>query len=458
MPPFEDELGQALRRTGDSFSADQQRLADTGLARGRRTLRRRRAGAVTGSVAALALVGVGGAWAGGLLGGSGGRGDVAAPAPSVERTPGASNTERDGGNGTGRAEGSGKGDSKGDGSGNGNGNGNGNGKADTAVGDTRHITRAWMTDTFKRLMPRGELTDVAARGTDGAARDTESAQEPPGSPMVSALFDDGRGKGAVRLGITRADPGGHSAREMVTCPARAYVRFDSCRSEKLSDGSDFMLLQRYVYNTGKVKEWRAVLVTPDGLAVDVSEYNAPAEKGEPVSRVDPPLDPAQLRRLTTDGAWRSVTGALPAAKPEGEVGIPGEPGEEKMHSTLTALLPKGLKLGDTYGRAGFASVVVDDGGGGSLVEVNAQVGMDDLLGGRTPTEKDGTVVTVTRGGGEKGVAGIVQLTVDAVKPDGRRVVLSAYNADTHHSAATRKQPALTAEQLKAIALSPTWWK
>ncbi|MFJ4880584.1 hypothetical protein ACIP93_35975 [Streptomyces sp. NPDC088745] len=450
MPPFEDELGRALRRTGDSFSADQQRLADTGLARGRRTLRRRRAGAVTGSVAALALVGVGGAWAGGLLGGTGGRGDVAAPVPSVERTSGASDAGRDGGNETGRAEGSGKGDSEGD--------GHGNGKADTAVGDTRHITRAWMTDTFKRLMPRGELTDVEARGTDEAARGTESAPGPPNSPMVSALHDDGRGKGAVRLGITRADPGGHSTREMVTCPARAYVRFDSCRSEKLSDGSDFMLLQRYVYNTGKTKEWRAVLVTPDGLVVDVSEYNAPAEKGEPVSRVDPPLDPAQLRRLTTDGAWRSVTGALPAAKPEGDVGIPGEPGEEKMHSTLAALLPKGLRLGDRSGQAGFASVVVDDGGGGSLVEVNAQVGMDDLLGGKTPTEKDGTVVTVTRSGSEKGVAGIVQLTVDAVKPDGRRVVLSAFNADTQHSAATREQPALTAEQLKAIALSPTWWK
>ncbi|CAM5640531.1 hypothetical protein GCM10010329_66750 [Streptomyces spiroverticillatus] len=438
MPPFEDELGQALRRTGDSFSTDQQRLADTGLVKGRRTLRRRRAGAITGSVAALALVGVGGAWAGGLLGGTGGgRGDVAAPVPSVERTSGKGSAEGDGRNETGKAEGAGKGD--------------GNRKAETATGTTHPITAAWMTDTFKRLMPRGELTQVEARGT-------EAKHGFPNSPMVSAIFDDGKGKAAVLLGISRTAPKSQMARELVTCPARAYVRFDACNSEKLSDGSDFMLLQRYVRNTGKAKEWRATLVTPDGLVVDVSEHNAPAEKGKPVSRVDPPLDPHQLKKLTTDGAWRTVTGALPEEKPADDVGIPGEPGVEEMQKDLAALLPKGLKLSDKSGQAGFASLVVNDGKGGSLVEVNAQLGMSDLLGGKTPTEPDGTVVTVSRSGGDKDVPGIVMLTVDTVKPDGRRVVISAFNSDTQHSAPTRKQPALTAEQLKAIALDPTWWK
>ncbi|MFJ2743545.1 hypothetical protein ACIO3O_28275 [Streptomyces sp. NPDC087440] len=449
MPPFEDELGQALRRTGDSFPTDQQRLADTGLAKGRRTLRRRRAGAIAGSVAALALVGVGGAWAGGLIGGSGGRGEVAAPVPSVERTSGEGKAEGGGRNETGKAEGSGKGDGNGDGKG--DGKGDGNGKADKATGTTHPITRAWMTDTFKRLMPRGELTQVEARGT-------ESTQGIADSPMVSAVFDEGKGKAAVMLGITRTDPKSQMARDMVTCPARAYVRFDACRSEKLSDGSDFMLLQRYVRNTGEAKEWRATLVTPDGLVVDVSEHNAPAEKDKPVSRIDPPLDPGRLKKLTTDGAWRTVTDALPAAKPAGDVGIPGEPSVEKMQRSLAALLPQGMTLSDKSGQDGFASVVVNDGRGGSLVEVNAQVGMGDALGGQTPTEPDGTAVTVTRGDGDKGVPGIVQLTVDTIKPDGRRVVISAFNSDTQHSAPTRKQPALTAEQLKAIALSSTWWK
>ncbi|MCX5207366.1 hypothetical protein OG897_38940 [Streptomyces sp. NBC_00237] len=431
MPDFEDELGQALRRTGDSFSTDQQRLADTGQARGRRALRRRRVGAVTGSVAALALVGVGGAWAGGLLGGSGssggGRGDVAAPLPSVERTSAKS------GDTTGR--------------------GSGTDKAGTATGSTHHITRAWMTDTFKGLLPRGELTEVSAKGT-------EPKEDVKNSPMVYAVFDDGKGRAAVTLGITRTDAKSETAREMVTCPARTYVRFDSCRSEKLSDGSDFMLLQGYEYSNGqeKTKNWRATLVTPDGLVVDASEYNAPAEKGKPVSRPNPPLDPAQLKKLVTAGAWRDVTDALPAAEPVGDAGIPGEPSAEKMTGTLAALLPKGLKTSDKFSQSGFTSAVVNDGKGGSLVQVNAQVDMSDLLGGKKPTEPDGRVVSVTRGGGEKGVSGIVMLTVDAVGPDGRRVVISAFNSDTQHSAPTRRQPALTVEQLKAIVLSPTWWK
>lgn len=71
--PFENRLGPALRCAGDTFEpADSEALVDGGLTRGRRRVVRRRTAAVTGSVLALALVGVGGAYGSGVLGDSGG--------------------------------------------------------------------------------------------------------------------------------------------------------------------------------------------------------------------------------------------------------------------------------------------------------------------------------------------------------------------------------------------------
>ncbi|WP_338676130.1 hypothetical protein V1460_26515 [Streptomyces sp. SCSIO 30461] len=64
---FEDELGEALRRTGNAFEGDPQAMLTASLARGRRIVRRRRAFAVTASVLAFGLLGTG-AYAGGLLG------------------------------------------------------------------------------------------------------------------------------------------------------------------------------------------------------------------------------------------------------------------------------------------------------------------------------------------------------------------------------------------------------
>lgn len=66
--PFEDELGEALRRTGDGFTSEGRDLVDAGERRGRRMVARRRAAVAGGSVLALALIGSAGAYANGLLG------------------------------------------------------------------------------------------------------------------------------------------------------------------------------------------------------------------------------------------------------------------------------------------------------------------------------------------------------------------------------------------------------
>lgn len=75
--PFEDNLGEALRRTGDTFGTNLQGLAEAGLTRGRRTLWRRRAAAVTASVVLLGVMGAGGVYTGVFDDGE--RANVAAP-------------------------------------------------------------------------------------------------------------------------------------------------------------------------------------------------------------------------------------------------------------------------------------------------------------------------------------------------------------------------------------------
>jgi len=50
----------------------------------------------------------------------------------------------------------------------------------------------------------------------------------------------------------------------------------------------------------------------------------------------------------------------------------------------------------------------------------------------------------------------VMWTVDTIRTDGRRVVISELNSGAPHDDATREAPALTMKQLREIALSPKW--
>jgi NAD(P)H-hydrate repair Nnr-like enzyme with NAD(P)H-hydrate epimerase domain len=90
-----------------------------------------------------------------------------------------------------------------------------------------------------------------------------------------------------------------------------------------------------------------------------------------------------------------------------------------------------------------------------------QPGMSDVAGqlfdSGDETLPDGTRVAVHQGPGEKGGAGVVMWTVDTLRTDGRRVMISAFNSGTQNDAATRDTPALTIAQMREMALSPQWF-
>lgn len=415
---FEDELGEALRQAGDGFTPDRQALVDGGERRGRRLVVRRRAAVIGGSALGLALIGTAGAFAGGLLGGSGGAGtaDVAAPPapPALSSTPPAKGAPESGGTG--------------------------------AVSDEQMIA------LLKQLLPEGRLTEATGHGTGSGPR---------GIPGASAVYDDGKGKAALGVALNRVDPKGASTAELITCPDKNKFEYDGCTSETLADGSKVMVFQGYEYPDRRVptKSWRATLVTPQGYQVDVQEWNAAAEKGEPVSRTDPPLDAARLKALALSPLWHPALEDLPPAHPESPRSGP-RPGGSAAPVLDALVAGYGIPVVAKGDEGAGAYVVLDDGKGKSMVTVEVQSGgkpglLDSLFTDAT-VMPDGTKVAVRQVPGEKGGKDVVWWTADTLRPNGTRVIVSAFNSRNQQSDATRKEPALTMAQLKEMATSDTW--
>ncbi|MET9501069.1 hypothetical protein ABZY42_04915 [Streptomyces sp. NPDC006622] len=406
--PFEDRLSAALHQAGGTFDTDRAALAASGRERGRR-LRLRRRAAIAGGAAGLALVGVGGA----LLVSSG-----------------EDDTPRHGS------------------------------VAATGSGTPDAVSADDMVRTLTELLPRGKVTRGEARGTDGAL-----------PPLAQVVFDDGEGPGSVSLVVDRVG-GGESfdpASVVTPCPDTELpgAGLDSCVTQTLPDGSVVTLIQGYEYpdRRADTKAWSADLVTPAGQRVGVSEWNSAAEKGKPVSRPEPPLTIEQLKTLAAAKEWRRVADALPGENqklsPSTSDSAAGGHEGRRILAILTRSLPDGVEVvSSDHDDTGFAHAVVDDGKGRSYVRITMQHDMSDaadrLYGSGAETLPDGTRVATRQGPGEKGGAGVVMWTVDTMRADGRRVVISAFNAASPTTAATRPEPALMMVQLRKIALSPQW--
>ncbi|WP_046777895.1 hypothetical protein [Streptomyces yangpuensis] len=422
--PFEDDLGAALRRTGEDFTIDRHALVDAGEERGRRLVARRRAAVIGGSALALALIATAGAYTGGLLDGPGGADGVQVAA---QPTP----TGGTGGTGGAPDAGAGKG----------------------RTGSGAVSAERMMANLEKALaVEGGKLEARAGRGT-----------ESEGGAAVSGVYDDGKGKAAISVSLSRVDPLGSQAGQLTQCGDKAVQGYDDCRTERLPDGSKLLIFKGYEYadRRADTKCWRAVLVTPAGFLVEASEWNAPAEKDAAVTRPDPPLGSAQLKTLVTSQVWRPALNDLPPAEPD-----PVQPGggsatplkDRSAADALESLLvPVGIPILSRGGEGSYGYAVLDDGKGYSLVQLNVSKGEStlDFAGADVTTESDGTKVKITQGSAGKG-EGVVQWTVDTLRENGLRVTVSAFNTGNQNGAPTRRTPAPTLEQLKGIALAPGW--
>ncbi|MFS0694060.1 hypothetical protein [Streptomyces nitrosporeus] len=414
--PFEDELGAAMKRTGEGFSSAGLPLVDGGIARGRRRAVLRRGAVVTGSVAALAVIGLGGSYVTGGIGGSQGAGAAVGAPPAAKEAP------------AGQRPGSG------------------------------NYSANQMIKLLEGLLPEGEFSGQEGRGTKetGELKDLHA-------PYASVVYDDGRGKAAVSVGLSRQYPGRQPDGDFL-CPDKNLTAYEACSGTTLEDGSRLLLFKGWEYpdRREETRLWYADLLTPAGHRITVTEWNAPAEKGSPVSRPAPPLSLDQLEGLVRAAEWRPVIESLPEpAKPPLEQPDPEQLSGEEILRRLTGRFPERLTVkASGYQEAEYAFAVVDDGEGGSFVQINVQPDMSgvegDLFGPDAKVLADGTKVTTREGPGEKGGAGVNMREVDTIRPDGFRVVVSAYNAAAQHEAASREFPALTLAELEEIATSTVW--
>ncbi|MBA2949103.1 hypothetical protein [Streptomyces himalayensis] len=413
---FEDRLGEALRHAGGGFETDRSTLSTAGAARGRRLLLRRRA-AVAGGVAAVALVGVGGTLLVPWGGDEDGRQSVAAGRAAPPRP-----AEDDG-----------------------------------------EVSAADLVRTLKKLLPAGKFSEEQGRGTG------EGGDEAPPMPYAQVVYDDGKGGAAVGVSLNRIQPGSEQAREWTECPDKRLVSYDTCTASTLPDGSGLLLFQGYEYPDRRVdtKHWYASLVTPQGHHITVNEWNAEAEKDAPVTREEPPLTTAQLKDVVTAAAWRTAVDAIPedprysiTPKPSSSTSAPPGADVASVGTTLASLLPENMKVTAKGGQEpDYAYVVVDDGKGESMVQINVQSNMGEALSGHMAGAEelpDGTLLLTREAPDEKGRAGVVVRTVDVLRTNGDRVVIMASNAAGLQGGATREAPALTMDQLKRIATSAKW--
>ncbi|MDN3028165.1 hypothetical protein [Streptomyces sp. S.PB5] len=401
--PFEDRVAAELRAAGGTFDADLTSLTSAGLTRGRR-LRLRRRAAIAGGAASLALVGVGGTL---LLPGGG--------ADAEQATVGTSATA-------------------------------------SASPSVPPVSAQEMIGTLKELLGYGKFSQESSRGTADQL-----------GPFATLVWDDGDGASLVSLGLDRVEPGSDQARQWTECPDKAITPHDRCTSNRLDDGSVLTILQGYEYPDKRepTKRWVADLVTPRGQHVSVSEWNSAAEKGGSITRPEPPLDAAELKKLVTAPAWLKAIDAIPAEPDPTAAPTETFTPVTDIRKTLVDLLPDGAEPVARGGDAsGWGYVVVDDGKGRSMVEINVQPDMGDLLGEGlfegAEQVGDGTMLIERRDSGDKDVPGAVRWTVDTVRINGLRISVSAMNAAGPHDAPSRAKPALTMEQLREIALSDKW--
>ncbi|MFB7287131.1 hypothetical protein [Actinacidiphila glaucinigra] len=430
--PFEDDLGAALRQTGDTFSTDNRALAAAGLAQGR-SVRRRRTVAVVGTVAAVAAAVV----TAGLVVPGGSAREVKPANPS---TPDPTSSRID--NDQHKGNDSSKDKDKGDGSSDGNG---------ATLGGA---PQSELFTVLRQLLPKGRILSGLASDAEG----TPNA----GATFAQAVWDDGNGASTISVSLSRAQAG----QRQDECPDLALMKpGTTCKRTELPGEAVLVVIKGWEYQDNRTgpKDWRAILTTADGRQIEADEWNAPAQKGKPTTRENPPLSAAQLGDLVLSTRWDRFFSDIPEApaQPSQPGTDPRLPSSAMITTLLKAVLPQRLKVLEPGGQeAGYQHITVDDGHGATFVEIDFQrwdpADVDDPIFTKATVLSDGTKLVKRSGAGDKGGAGIVRWTADTIRPDGLRVAVTAFNSDGYHRPVTRKTPGVSMDELVKAATDPRW--
>ncbi|MGA5822971.1 hypothetical protein ACPC54_34555 [Kitasatospora sp. NPDC094028] len=340
--------------------------------------------------------------------------------------------------------------------------GAGSTKLAPAGGWPAEITGTFMTGTFTSLLPPGKITAAGGYGTNEGA-------VPGLAPSAHLLYDDGQGAGLVTLDVDRVALPIADTTRGTQCADPVETPTEGCERTVLPGGGIVVVDKLAPVEPMKVREWKVTYTGTDGRQVRVWEVNS-TSYGPPLSRPTPPLTTQQLTAAATSNAWDPLftPGAVVTRAP----GESGGPSADQIIATATALLPAGTRTdpGAAQHTTGRAHLTVTLDGRTSMLSVQteprradaasaARIRADYEHGGAGPAAArtpDGTFVQVREMHETKAGDGpVLRWVVAALHPDDTEVTVGVWNGSDETNARPGT-PALTTEQLTAIAVAPAW--
>ncbi|MGW0660208.1 hypothetical protein [Streptodolium elevatio] len=329
--------------------------------------------------------------------------------------------------------------------------------SDPASAEVPPVDGATMLANLKSLLPPGgSFSEENSRGT---AREPGA---PYGGGSAGLIYRNADGTSGVGVSVARGGGGG-------VCPPIQVAPHSECASETLPDGSTLVGSKSFTYpskNTGQ-KYWYAVMTYPNGVSVSVGVYGGGGEKAT-TSPVAPILSIDQIKAAAKSGTWAAAVASVASQTPVPQAPPAGASGDDIL-ALLRTFAPQGAAVTNEFGQTGHASMLVDDGKGKSAVGINVQRNMTQALAGlfscgglgegsiscTQRTLGDGSELLLIKRPSEKGGSAQVW-TADLLRPDGRRVVVSAIDSVSEAASPTRSAPALSLPQLEAVVTDARW--
>ncbi|MFF3596421.1 hypothetical protein [Kitasatospora indigofera] len=314
---------------------------------------------------------------------------------------------------------------------------------------SRAVSDAQMLGLLTDLLPPGRISEAGV--------DTGSNR------VVHLLHDDGRGASTITLFVERV-----SGPDAARCLDSFDTPTESCDRTVRPDGSVVVIDKMNGRSADQPKEWRAVYATPGGKQVVLTSYNA-VNAGPPTTRPEPPLSAEQLTAVVTSPSWDAVFAGLSASAADvSPLPSPGaaSPAPAEILATVTPLLPPGTVVGgpQTQESAGRAHLEVTFEGRTSMLLVSVDPASKENREAKGMFERDpdvtrlpdGSALDVRVSGASKSGGGPdVNWAVEVFRPDGRRIRVSEWNGANGYEFRPGT-PALTVEQLTAIAADRAW--
>ncbi|MFF2626699.1 hypothetical protein ACFVUN_13110 [Kitasatospora griseola] len=269
-----------------------------------------------------------------------------------------------------------------------------------------------------------------------------SAAFPTNRAWAELVLDDGQGQSLLSVGVFNPH-----RQAIGPCTELPFMDVE-CRETHRQDGSTVAVMQ-YTGQGANPNRFTAVQwVTADGMTVNATSHNT-ARRGSAPDRAEPLLSADVLSSLATDPGWRTIGSELLGAMPKSA--------SSDAPVQRPDLLPPGLKvLSSTSGAEQTATLA--DGDRTVVLRLQEEAADRSVLDwfADAPTLPDDTRIRSVANRPVLGTQGSTESVVDVLRPDGRRVRVTAVNPAGAGDPDAGREPLLTLDQLTAIARCPGW--